>query len=509
MISWSLQHPRQSFYRFLLSTFLLRSLFILILAPLTNLVGDEAYYWDWGRHPDWGYYSKPPLIGWIMGAIGNLSHHSELTIRFTALILGTAVLIFLFEWLYRAASPLTALISVVLISLTPGNIALNFFLTIDALLIFFWSLCFWLSWSLTQNKSTWFHYCGYTLALGLGLLSKQMMIVFPLIHIVHLAIQPELRPILKKPAYWISTFLALLFLIPVLIWNSDHHWVAAHHTASHFESQTVTWTKWLSRTLEFPISQLFIYSPLFLIAASISLFKSLRSWKSLSLLEKQLFLFSAPAWIIFIFLGFRQRINPNWPAVFILPGLLLASIQFCRTLTSSSLSLSSQLKKVSFSSAIIVGVLYLFLPLFLISPLSKPKKMQDLIGWDSIGQQLDDSYSQLSRQDPNLPVLALGHRYHAALSAFYISAHPQTFRYENSLIPQSQYELWSGLETYLHQNILILQPLDSTNIPPLPSELTSRFTSIEPIPNPNSKFQLYLGKNLLSWPPYSSNLIAR
>ena len=42
----------------------------LFLATDFQLAGDEVYYWDWGRRPDWGYYSKPPLIGWLMGLIG-------------------------------------------------------------------------------------------------------------------------------------------------------------------------------------------------------------------------------------------------------------------------------------------------------------------------------------------------------------------------------------------------------------------------------------------------------
>lgn len=31
----------------------------------TDLFVDEAQYWLWGRELAWGYFSKPPLIGWI------------------------------------------------------------------------------------------------------------------------------------------------------------------------------------------------------------------------------------------------------------------------------------------------------------------------------------------------------------------------------------------------------------------------------------------------------------
>src|SRR5579885_2033850 len=33
-----------------------------------DLAPDEAHYWDWSRHLDWSYYSKGPLIAWIIRA---------------------------------------------------------------------------------------------------------------------------------------------------------------------------------------------------------------------------------------------------------------------------------------------------------------------------------------------------------------------------------------------------------------------------------------------------------
>ncbi|HWA31259.1 MAG TPA: hypothetical protein VG867_09170, partial [Rhizomicrobium sp.] len=35
----------------------------LIFSPL-NLYPDEAQYWWWSLTPDWGYFSKPPVIAW-------------------------------------------------------------------------------------------------------------------------------------------------------------------------------------------------------------------------------------------------------------------------------------------------------------------------------------------------------------------------------------------------------------------------------------------------------------
>ena len=48
-----------------------------LLAGPLDLAPDEAHYWDWSRHPDWSYYSKGPLVAWIIRAscelLGGLS----------------------------------------------------------------------------------------------------------------------------------------------------------------------------------------------------------------------------------------------------------------------------------------------------------------------------------------------------------------------------------------------------------------------------------------------------
>src|SRR5579863_4914745 len=37
-----------------------------IASGTTDLYPDEAQYWLWSLKPDWGYYSKPPLIAWLI-----------------------------------------------------------------------------------------------------------------------------------------------------------------------------------------------------------------------------------------------------------------------------------------------------------------------------------------------------------------------------------------------------------------------------------------------------------
>src|SRR5271154_3356897 len=42
-----------------------RLLYLAWDCPL-DLAQDEAHYWDWSRNLDWSYYSKGPLIAWLI-----------------------------------------------------------------------------------------------------------------------------------------------------------------------------------------------------------------------------------------------------------------------------------------------------------------------------------------------------------------------------------------------------------------------------------------------------------
>ena len=49
-----------------------------------ELVGDEAYYWLWSRHPDFCYLDKGPVIAWFISAGTALFGETVFGIRFFA-----------------------------------------------------------------------------------------------------------------------------------------------------------------------------------------------------------------------------------------------------------------------------------------------------------------------------------------------------------------------------------------------------------------------------------------
>ena len=66
----------------------------------TDLFFDEAQYWAWSVDPALGYFSKPPLIAWIIGAATTACGAEEACVRLPSPLLHTATALAVF-WLGR------------------------------------------------------------------------------------------------------------------------------------------------------------------------------------------------------------------------------------------------------------------------------------------------------------------------------------------------------------------------------------------------------------------------
>ncbi len=52
--------------------------------------GDEAYFIVWAKHPDFGYYDHPPMVGWLLQLMLSLGS-SELVLRLPAILLTSVI----------------------------------------------------------------------------------------------------------------------------------------------------------------------------------------------------------------------------------------------------------------------------------------------------------------------------------------------------------------------------------------------------------------------------------
>lgn len=491
------------FFWLLAGVFAFRVAFMLFFTANADLAGDEAYYWDWGRRLDWGYFSKPPMIGWLMGLVGRLTGNTEWGIRLAPLLFGTVTLAALFTLTKRLFSAQTAFLAALLILLTPANIGLNLFFTIDAPLLCFWSLALLLFWFTTERPTCLWRWLALALVIGLGTLSKQMMLVFPVMMIIFAAVSPADRHLLRNARFWIAILIGVAFLTPALWWNTKHQWITLEHTKHHFETRSLSFSKWLSQVFEYPGVQALVYSPVTYAALLTVVFLCFKHWRLLDRRARYLLLCSGPALIVFFGLSLRQKLNPNWPAVYYVPTFILLAAWL-----TDSLPFKPKPFWKTWSLRIggaLVIIAHVFLVVVFLTDLKGHKKLNEMRGWTETGVEAGKYLDRVPRP-ANTFVMTTGYRYDAAQLAFTMPQHPQLYRWERSGKVLSQYEVWPGAEERLGDDALIFKNGGDKAGPLFPA-LAVKFEKVEPLGRVEitlgkgnvRAYDVFLGHKLLSW----------
>ena len=102
---------------------------------------DEAQYWDWAQNLDWGYFSKPPLLPWLIKIITNTFGHSEFAIRIISPLLHSLTAITIYYAVYSMTKNLkNAFLGSIIYILMPGVTFSSLMVSTDVPLIFFSAL---------------------------------------------------------------------------------------------------------------------------------------------------------------------------------------------------------------------------------------------------------------------------------------------------------------------------------------------------------------------------------
>src|SRR5207253_2471216 len=106
-----------------------------------DLAPDEAHYWDWSRHLDWSYYSKGPLVAYLIrlgcelagGWSRQWTATDVLAVRLPAVVCGSLLLASLYVLTIQVYGRPRLALAVVALALTlPAIAAGSSLMTIDA-----------------------------------------------------------------------------------------------------------------------------------------------------------------------------------------------------------------------------------------------------------------------------------------------------------------------------------------------------------------------------------------
>jgi 4-amino-4-deoxy-L-arabinose transferase-like glycosyltransferase len=489
---------------------LLAALFVLrggfLLASGLDLVGDESYYWDWSRQPDWCYYSKPPMVAWLIGAFTWLLGDYTVTVRLPAVVLGTVFLWFFHATTLAFYGRRAAAFALLMVLATPINVLANFLMTIDPPLYCFWimSLYYLRRALFDQDQKAWL-WAGC--ASAAALLTKQVALALPAMLLVFLLLDKQRRGLLKRE-FMIYLLPIIAAAAAILLWNQQHDWVMFGHSKSHFDGhEAVGMTQHLQHARDFFLYQILLVSPVIFVLVVVSSLQAAFNFKHLGAEQRFLWLMGPVLVLGVLLLSFLQKAQGNWPMPFYFTGLMLLAGNWQAGAWKKSLKVGLWL------GYLMVGITYV-LPLLLsafnlqhtaFDPTTRFKN------WRELATDIHIERLIAVPNPDNTFVVALGHRYLASQLAFYLPDHPKVYRFEASGQVTSQYEVWPGPLEFIGKNGFVIGEITEDELPPALKSAFERFRFLAEIANPsnpNSPYYLYLGENLKHWPnPVSQTLV--
>ena len=472
----------------------------ILTAPL-DLVADEAYYWNWSRQLDWGYFSKPPMVAWIIALFSRTIGSTTAVVRLPAVLLGTvstAVIFLLARRMYDSRMAFWAAAAAIA---SPGGSALGIFMTIDALLVCFWSVALYVFWKgLEKEDGGSMEWVALALSIGLGLLSKQVMAAFIGLLFVYLAVSSRDRYLLKSPRPYLVSLLALAALTPPILWNAHHGWITFHHTASHFERGP---SNLVATSAEFIGGQIGIVSPLTWILFAVLSVLLLFRFRTQDRRVLYLLCFSLVPLLPVLVLSLKQRIEPNWPAAFYPAGMILLAAWGCGNVSAGS-GLDSW--RPYFKKGVMVGAIMALLTYALpfwagAAPFPWAERLVARVqGWGQLGLQAGRVLGQVPRAETTF-ILTFDRQLASEL-AFYVPGQPNVYNWPGpGGLPDNQYDIWDGPK--IGWDALMVFPENDSR---RPAAMSGYFQAVTRLDNISSgaggqhSYSLYLGTSLKKWP---------
>jgi len=459
----------------------------LALQP-ADLFPDEAQYWVWSQHLALGYFSKPPLVAWLIAVTTGLFGDSEFAVRLSAPLLHAGAAFFVYGVGSRLYDRRVGFWSALGYASLPGVSVSAFIISTDAALLLCWAAALY-AFLRARDQGKWGWWLAVGLAAGLGLLSKYAMAYWILSALGFVLFFPEerrhLRPLLGAVA------LALLIYSPNFWWNWSNGFVSYLHTRDNAALSGPLFHP--EAFLEFLGSQFGVFGPLFF-AGLIWLVATARGLAEPR--ARLLVVFALPTLTMMIAVSLLSRAHANWAAPTYVSAVVLvvawALQRGWRRLIACSIVLHVATAGLLFTGHEALSAFGLDLP-------AQYDPLRRLRGWRDLGSQV----GTILAAHPDLTLFADDREVLAAL-IYYIRPHPlDAVKWQVTSRIQDQWDLTNGLTGHIGGNFLLVSEHE------LVSEMRPSFAEIvrlQPIVVPlgagaTHRYTLYVARGFTGYPP--------
>jgi 4-amino-4-deoxy-L-arabinose transferase-like glycosyltransferase/membrane-associated phospholipid phosphatase len=491
---------------------------IFLASGTIELSKDEAYQWLWSKHLALSYYSKPPMIACAQWLSTSVFGDTSFGVRVLSPVIGAVLLLLLLFWIARMADGRTAFWLMLILLATPLLAVGSTLLTIDPLLVMFWTVAMVLGWRAVQRESTVWHWLGVGLAMGLAFLSKYSALYQVVCWALFFALWPPARPQLRKPGPWLALLVMLACTTPVVVWNMQHHGVTLSHLSENAGLHE-QWQRPLRHLGDFTGAEFGLLNPVFFVA---SLWALVAFWKeklespvnasqpstATSFAERRgfmifLFCMGAPVFLGHWLYTLHSQVQPNWIAPAIVPMFCLMVFYWERRWREGARGVIAWLC-TGLALGLIVAVV-----------LHEPRLVEKLVGqqlppdkdplrrvrgWKATADVIEGARQKLLAEGKPTFVI-LDHYGITGLLTFYLpdaAPRPGTLPLVYSIsepTPQNQFYFWPEYrykDLRKGGNAIFVVEMDQPQTPMI-EWLKSIFTGIPPLAPPPPKPEAYFG----------------
>jgi undecaprenyl-diphosphatase len=417
---------------------------VFLAADHLDLSPDEAHYWEWSRRLDLSYYSKGPLVAYLIRGLTEALGVSALAIRSGAVLLSVLGALAIARLGQEAFGDARAgVLAVIGLQLTPLVWAGSLLLTTDPPFLVCWVVALLaLHRALVGGVRGAWLVAG--LATGVGLLAKYaMLFVLPGI-LVYLWRAPAARRQLAWREALLGAAVALVVFGPVIVWNLRHGWVSARHVAAQGRGAGLS----LLTLPEWVLSQVGVLTPL---VAALVLWGLVHGVRQGLLLGREpyrfLTAFAAPILLVYAVVALQGKVQANWAAAAYPPLALVAA----GLVLERRPGLAADRRRAQTGLLVAAGGLALAVTAagHATDLLGLPPRLDPtarLKGWRELGTAV--SGTRRAMPAPARTFLASDRYQITSELAFYVEGRPPAYNV-NLGRRLNQYDFWDGAETRL------------------------------------------------------------
>ncbi|WP_321364263.1 glycosyltransferase family 39 protein [uncultured Celeribacter sp.] len=284
----------------------------------TDLFVDEVQYWFWGQNLDFGYYSKPPLIGWLIRLVTDLAgSDAAFWVRMPGAVLHGITAYLLGALAARLFGREAALWTVALYLSLPFVALGSVMISTDTVMAPFYAAALLFFFRTIETR-----HLRDALAVGvfagLAFMAKYAAIYFLIGSAMVMLTQPGLRPGWRNLVVMIAGF--VVTILPNVLWNLSHDLTTVSHTMDN-----AGWVRDgaafdFGSMAEFFFSQFGVFGPVTMGALIVAYLRPKRG------AHFALMLFSIPALLTVTVQALLEKAYANWAIATYFSGVILAVI---------------------------------------------------------------------------------------------------------------------------------------------------------------------------------------